>query len=175
MNARVLKIGVWLIFGAVAAGCQSGSKQFDSYTIAFATPRGNKIAVREATFDNSWRVPVGTLSCCWGEAGAGSLIFNKQMPHSVHVEWLQEDESELYEASVTFPSNIDSRVRDLPPFTWISDGKQDKGIYLIVGMKPDGNVVVWLSNARSRHNRKDRVLYVVGRGQAQRRPWSPVK
>jgi len=41
---------------------------------------------------------------------------------------------------------------------------------LVVGMRPDGQVVVWLTNARSENNVRGRVLHVVGEAQAVEGP-----
>lgn len=160
-----------LFFAGFATACESGT--FDYYAVGFSTPSGNEIWVQDVTFDDTWSVPAGSVACCWKAARKTVGVFEKPMPHSLHVQWLQRSEQRVYEATVSLTADLARQARTLPSFTWISDGEKDRGIYLIVGMESDGNVVVWLSNSTSSGNVKGRVLEVVGQTKARGRPWEP--
>ena len=168
-NERVLAAVCAIAALTFLSACRS--EVFDSYSVGYSTPAGNEIWIQEVRFDDKWGLPGGGLACCWEEITAGASVFNKPMPHSVHVQWLQEDRKVVYAATVQLPDDLGERARKLPPFTWISDGKRDIGLYLIIGMQPTGGVTVWLSNIDSSANVKGRVLEVVGRARARSRPW----
>jgi len=145
------------------------------FIVGFATPSGNKIWVQKAVFDHRWWRPVGSIACCWEEARAGSGVDDQPLPHEVYIQWLDESENVVYAANVTLPVDLPERARKLPDFVWKRDGKHDRDVYLIVGMKEHGEVVVWLSNAPHGENMTGRVLEIIGQAQAAGRPWIPPK
>ena len=173
MNTKQLLV---VICGAAAismlSACQSQAEAFDSYTVGFSTPARNQIWVQDASFDGKWGVPAGSMACCWEEAGPTAIVFDKPMPHSVHIQWLQEERKLVYTANVQLPDDLGDRARKLPGYTVISTGRRFKDDpILMIGMKPDGQVTIWLSNVGGAANVKGRVLDVVGRAQAESRPW----
>lgn len=145
------------------------------FIVGFATPSGNKIWVQKAEFDQRWWRPAGSMACCWEEAGKTSGVDNQPLPHEVYIQWLDESENLVYAANVTLPPDLPERARKLPDFVWKRDGKHDRDVYIIIGMKEHGEVVVWLSNAPHGENMTSRVLEIIGQAQAKGTPWTPPK
>lgn len=152
--------------------CNNNSR-IDSYTVGFATPSGNQIWVRRVIFDDKWTTPVGTMACCWEEARASSFIQRHKLPAKVEVEWIDESEMIVYNASVNLDKNLTEHALNLPKFTVPNTNREYKKIYLIVGMKEAGDVIVWLSNAPYSQYTNGRVLEVVGQAKAKGIPWIP--
>ncbi|MGE4578105.1 MAG: DUF2931 family protein [Desulfuromonadales bacterium] len=163
---RFLCLGLSLaLFGMVVlAGCRA--ERFRSFTVGLSTPSGNHIYVERVVFDNEWWAAGGDINCCWEQAGSATGIFDKRMPRVARVRWHQLKEGMSYEATVHLDGDLARQTKRLPEFTWISDSVKDKGRYLIIGMEPNGNVTVWLSNAPHENNLRGRVLHVVGEAQA---------
>ena len=163
----ILFLGLVLILLATVtvAGCRA--EEIKSYTVGICTTAGNHIYVERTVFDNEWWAAGGDISGDWQKAVSTTLLFDRRMPREARVRWHQLDKGVIYEAIVYLDEDLARKARNLPGYTRIADGwKFDAGIYLIVGMRPDGKVIVWLSNAPSENNRHGRVLYVVGEAQA---------
>ena len=149
----------------VLAGCRA--ERFRSFTVGLSTPSGNHIYVERVVFDNEWWAAGGDINCCWEQAGSATGIFDKRMPRVARVRWHQLKEGMSYEATVQLDEDLARQARKMPGYTRISDGRKFKDSpTLVVGMRPDGQVVVWLTNARSENNVRGRVLHVVGEAQA---------
>jgi len=152
--------------------CNDKPNVFDSYSVAFETPSGNKIWGRVIRFDDRWSVPLGSMACCWGDAGASSSVFNKPMPKKIYVEWLDESEKRIYKSTIILSEEISRKAKDLPSIRWDIDGKTSKKLFLIVGFKEQGMVNVWLSNAVSNKNKTGRVKHLIAEAQAIGEPWT---
>jgi uncharacterized lipoprotein YmbA len=123
------------IFAALGlAGCAT-LVPYPEYALGFSTPDGNEIWVREAVFD-LYRVPVGSMNCCWEEARSTVSIYDLPLPKAVSVEWIQEKARLVYRADVTLAADLDKRARALPEYRWLSDNQRDRHIYVVVGMRP---------------------------------------
>ena len=159
---------------AMVSACRS--EVFDSYSVGYSTPAGNEIWIQDVKFDGKWGLPGGGLACCWKEVTAGASVFNKAMPHTVYIQWLQEKRNVVYAATVRLPDDLGNRARTLPGYTVISTGRHFRdGPILIIGMKPDGQVTVWLSNVAGAANVKGRVLDVIAKAEATASPWESGK
>ena len=141
-----------------------GSRHVD-YRAGFTTIDGNEIFVRAAHFDDMWGGPVGFVSCCWSDVGRGVHPLNRPLPRKVYLRWHQTKEEVVYEATLSLPKDIDRQARQMPEYELISSGRKDKQIHLVFGMKPDGQVEAWLTNARSDRNRTGRVRHVLAQAQ----------
>ncbi|WP_147302735.1 DUF2931 domain-containing protein [Thalassotalea euphylliae] len=125
--------------------------------------------IRPLVFDEKWKVPVGSLGCCWKESGAQSGAWDKLFPKKVAVQWHDESQSRLYSAEVKIDHKRGEEIaRNLPPYTVISSGRIEKQPKpkLIVGFGENGEVTVWISNASSEMNKTGRILVELGSGQA---------
>ena len=145
------------------------------YNIGYSTPSGNDIWIRRVVFDDRWSLPGGGLSCCWEELNAGAGVFDHPLPRVVEVEWLDESERRIYEARVELAEDLARRAGRLRGVQVISSGrKREPAVYLIIGFREGGEVVVWLSNAPHGYNMRGRVLEEVGRAHARRMmDWTP--
>ena len=162
-----------LLLALAAAACRA---EWDGdYTVGYGTPSGNVIWIRRVVFDDRWSLPGGGLSCCWEEAGALALVFDWPLPRVVEVEWLDESERRIYEARVELAEDLARRAGRLKGVQVISSGrKREPAVYLIIGFREGGEVVVWLSNAPYKYNVSGRVLEEVGRAHARRMmDWTP--
>ncbi len=162
-----------LLLVLAAAGCRA--EWTAEYNIGYSTPSGNDIWIRRVVFDDSWVLPGGGLSCCWEELNAGAGVFDHPLPRVVEVEWLDESEKRIYEARVELAPDLAQRAGRLKGVRVISSGRQrDPAVYLIIGFREGGGVVVWLSNAPYKYNVSGRTLEVVGEGHARRMmDWTP--
>ncbi|RFA29411.1 hypothetical protein CAI21_10145 [Alkalilimnicola ehrlichii] len=140
-----------------------------AFRVSLSTPRGNDILVEEVVFDDTWRTLGARIDCCWGGIGGVRGITDHPIPQTVFVRWRQIDEEIVYEGTVELPGDLAQQVRKLPEYTRVSDGRKGRGTYFVIGMEADGQITVWLSNARSENNRQGRVFKVVATGQAKGR------
>jgi hypothetical protein len=160
----LLGLGLIFLASAAVAKFQTEPRPFD---VGLSTTAGNHIYVQRIIFDNEWWAAGGEITGDWQQAGSTSGIHGRRMPREALIRWQQEDTGVNYEATVRLDENLAKMARNLPGYTRIADGRKfDASIYLIVGMRPDGKVIVWLSNARSEGNLQGRVLHVVGEAQA---------
>ena len=166
-SERITRAALILAFLITLSGCAIlgiGSRNVD-YTVGFTTIDGNEIFIRAAHFDDTWGGPVGFVSCCWDDAGAGVIPLYRPLPRKAYLRWHQTEEEIVYEATLTLPKDIRRQARAMPEYELISSGRKDKHVYLVFGMKPDGRVEAWLTNASSGRNRKGRVRYVLAQAQ----------
>ena len=167
MNRRTLFLGLSLVLLATVAVAKCQTEDSRYFTIGLSTTAGNHIYVERVVFDDAWWAAGGDLSGDWQQAGSFTGIHDRDMPRKARVRWRLEDTGVTYEANVRLAEDLERQARNLPEYSRISDGRKFKdGIYLIIGMRPKGGVIVWLSNAPSENNRLGRVLHVVGEAQA---------
>ncbi|WP_199609911.1 DUF2931 family protein [Flocculibacter collagenilyticus] len=161
-----------IITSLQSLGCKSSQPVIDYMVVSASTVKGNELMVSQIKFDDQWGMPVGSLACCWQEAGASSGVYDKPFPQKVSVVWSDLDQERIYFTDVKLASNSGQLAINLPNYTWESSGKVEKKIkpYIIVGFGEHGEVKVWLSNAHSNRNKIGRVLHEIGSGQAQ---WNP--
>ena len=168
-----------ILSGLIVIGCkQNESEVLDSFTIGYSTPEGNKIWVRKAIFDRKYSKPVGSLGCCWQEAGKKSGVYDQPLPKHVQIEWIDDGDNLLYSAELDLTPDIFRRAKEMPELGSDNEVALDKGeIYLIVAMAEKGEVLVWLSNfPYLGENVRNRVLVEVGKTQAMSKPWqAPIK
>lgn len=162
----LLLFGLFLIFFTSAAMAKWQTEATRSFAVGLSTTAGNHIFVQRVVFDNEWWAAGGDIKGSWQKAVSTTLIFDRRMPREARVRWRQEDSGVNYQATVRLAEDLTRQARALPEFTWISDSETDRGIYLIIGMEPNGQVTVWLSNAPHENNLRGRVLHVVGEAQA---------
>lgn len=141
-----------------------GSRHID-YRVGFTTTDNNEVFVRAAHFDDTWGGPVGFLSCCWDVVGATVSPLYRPMPRKAYLRWHQTAEEIVYEATLSLPKNIGNMARQMPEYELISSGEKRKRVYLVFGMKPDGQIEAWLTNAGSDRNTRGRVRHVVAQAQ----------
>lgn len=167
INGRKFIFGLSLILLAIMALAGCRAEEIRYFTVGLSTTPGNHIYVERTVFDNEWWAAGGDISGDWQQAVSTSGIHDRPMPREARVRWRQLTEGVIYEAIVRLDKDLARKARNLPGFTRISDGRKfDATIFLIVGMRPNGKVVVWLSNVPSEDNVQGRVLHVVGEAQA---------
>ncbi len=171
---KIFKLMMLSFLVIIVSGCAGQSNKpygFDSYTLGFSTPKGNTIWVYKVNLDEVGGVPVGGLGCCWKQARATTTMFKNKLPKKISIKWLDRSEERIYSGTVILDSDINKKAMGLPEYTWISDQKKGRGIYLIIGMGEDGKIVIWLSNISRETNISGRVLYVVGSTQSTYIKW----
>ncbi|BCA81090.1 MAG: DUF2931 family protein [Desulfuromonadales bacterium] len=159
-------LGAALISAALLAVASNRATEIRYFTVGLSTTAGNRIHVERTIFDNEWWAAGGEVQGCWQEAGPTTGIFDKRMPRVARVRWHQLKEGMSYEATVQLDEDLARQAQRLPAVTAHHDSSTIKKIYLIIGMEPNGNVTVWLSNAPHENNLRGRVLHVVGEAQA---------
>jgi len=95
-----------------------------------------------------WRVPIGSLSCCWkSPSGKGGGGYQIPPPNFFQVRWFSYAERKFYGRLVELPTNLPemmSRQTPAPPI-------EGQPLYepqdtLVIGLAPGGQIVVWLMN-----------------------------
>ncbi|WP_199609910.1 DUF2931 family protein [Flocculibacter collagenilyticus] len=171
MAQRLIYI-LLIVTSLLSLGCKSSQPVIDYMVVGKGTPKGNDIMVGKIEFDDKWRAAGGSVSCCWTHAGGTSSLRNIPFPQKVSVVWSDLDQERIYFTDIPLNGNAGQLAINLPSYTWESSGEIETKIkpYIIVGFGENGEVKVWLSNARSERNRVGRVLHEIGSGQAQ---WNP--
>ena len=141
-----------------------GSRHID-YRVGFTTTDDNEVFVRAAHFDDTWGGPVGFLSCCWEVVGATVSPLHRPLPRKAYLRWHQTAEEIVYEATLSLPKDLGKMARQMPEFQYQSSGEMAKQVFLVFGMKPDGQIEAWLTNARSDRNKTGRVRHVLAQAQ----------
>ena len=161
-SAAYILVVVITLSGCATVGL--GSRHVD-FTAGFTTPEGNRIAIRAAHFDDTWGGPVGLVSCCWDDTGKLVSGIGRPLPRKAYIQWYQRQEDVVYEATLHLPRDLGRLARQMPEYEIIPSGRKDKHIYLVFGMKPDGQIEAWLTNAGSDRNTGGRVRHVLAQAQ----------
>ncbi|AOT11213.1 DUF2931 family protein [Pseudoalteromonas luteoviolacea] len=148
-------------------GCSS-SYQVEEMSVGVAAEKGPILMVGEVTFDETWSVPAGAIGCCWKDSGALSFVYDIPFPNTVVIAWYDLS-TELFwvgEAKIDNKAGYEF-IQQMKPFINRRTGqyKNRKHPNLIVGMKRDGLIKVWISNAPG--NYLGRKILEIGSGIAQ--------
>ncbi|SEP11772.1 DUF2931 family protein, partial [Aquisalimonas asiatica] len=92
---------------------------------------------------------------------------NQPMPYALRIAWRDESTGVIYRAETELPEDLTARAARLPPVTQEWDGRQQESRYLIMGVRADGSMSVWLSNAVREYRFQGRVLEEVARAQGK--------
>ncbi|KZN63810.1 hypothetical protein N473_15955 [Pseudoalteromonas luteoviolacea CPMOR-1] len=159
----IISIGILLLI----MGCSS-RYQVKEMSVGIAAEDKSDLMVGTVLFDDAWSVPAGSIGCCWKNAGALSFVDGVNFPSKVVVAWYDMD-TDLFRVG---EAKIDNKagyefIKEMKPFKDRRTGqyKARKLPYLIVGMKRDGLIKVWISNAPG--NYLGRQILEIGSGMAQ--------
>lgn len=164
--------GLILSISLLIGSCHQQPQLFN-YLVGFSTPSGNEIWVQKVIFDDTWTTPVGNLACCWEESTKSNHIYKRKLPRKLFIRWLDESTQQVFSATIQLIEKLPELANHLPYYTWDVDGKRDKDIFIIIGMRENGEVTVWLSNSQHGENLSGRVLKKIGHAQATSTPWIP--
>ncbi|KZN49170.1 hypothetical protein [Pseudoalteromonas luteoviolacea] len=141
----VISIGILLLI----MGCSS-SYQVKEMSVGIGAERSADLMVGTVLFDDEWTVPAGSIGCCWGDGGARSFVYDVPFPSKVVVAWYDMD-TDLFRVG---EAKIDNKtgyefIKKMKPVIVRSTGEySDYELpYLIVGMKRNGLIKVWISNS----------------------------
>ncbi|MCF6440522.1 DUF2931 domain-containing protein [Pseudoalteromonas luteoviolacea] len=159
----VISIGILLLI----MGCSS-SYQVKEMGVGVGAERSADLMVGTVLFDDQWSIPAGSIGCCWEDGGARSFVYDVPFPSKVVVAWYDMD-TDLFrigEAAIDNKAGYEF-IQDLKPFINRRTGqyKDRKLPYLIVGMKRNGLIKVWISNAPA--DVLGRQILEIGSGMAQ--------
>ncbi|KZN49171.1 DUF2931 family protein [Pseudoalteromonas luteoviolacea] len=159
----IISIGTLLLI----MGCSS-RYQVEEMSVGVAAEKGPILMVGEVTFDETWSVPAGAIGCCWKDSGALSFVYDIPFPNTVVIAWYDLS-TELFwvgEAQIDNKAGYEF-IQKMKPFNNRRTGqyKDRKLPYLIVGMKRNGLIKVWISNAPA--DVIGRQILEVGSGMAQ--------
>ncbi|AOT11214.1 hypothetical protein [Pseudoalteromonas luteoviolacea] len=164
MATRII-ISIGILF--LIMGCSS-SYQVKEMSVGIGAERSADLMVGTVLFDDEWTVPAGSIGCCWGDGGARSFVYDVPFPSKVVVAWYDMD-TDLFRVG---EATIDNKagyefIKEMKPFIDRRTGqyKTRKHPYLIVGMKRNGLIKVWISNAPG--NYLGRQILEIGSGMAQ--------
>lgn len=148
-------------------GCSS-SYQVKEMSVGVAAEDKSDLMVGTVLFDDAWSVPAGSIGCCWKDAGALSFVDGVNFPSKVVVAWYDMD-TDLFRVG---EAQIDNKtgyefIQKMKPVIVRSTGEyfDDSTPYLIVGIKRNGLIKVWISNSSSAAI--DRQILEIGSGMAQ--------
>ncbi|MCH8503262.1 MAG: DUF2931 family protein [Ectothiorhodospiraceae bacterium] len=136
---------MWLPLLAALAGCASSPGP--PYPYAFITgggPEGWPVWVEDLVFDESLRVPAGSISgrSSWDlppEGGKTAVMGPRPVPNSMSARWFSHRTLTFYEIDLELPEDTEERVHEFyrqhPP--------SDYRHALMVGISGDGRVRLW--------------------------------
>lgn len=106
----------------------------------------------EQSGERSWRVPVGSVSCCWsgpfGPRGGGGEM--DPFPNFIALHWFSFSEQRYYSTLIRVPSDIQKRMREpVKHFNQNGTTSIKARSTLVLGLAPGGEVVVWMMSQRS--------------------------
>ncbi|MCF6440523.1 hypothetical protein L1077_13885 [Pseudoalteromonas luteoviolacea] len=148
-------------------GCSS-NYQVKEMSVGVAAEDKSDLMVGTVLFDDAWSVPAGSIGCCWKDAGVLSFVDGVSFPSKVVVAWYDMD-TDLFRVG---EATIDNKagyefIQQIKPFINRRTGqyKNWKHPYLIVGIKRNGLMKVWISNAPA--DVIGRQILEIGSGMAQ--------
>ncbi|KZN49167.1 hypothetical protein [Pseudoalteromonas luteoviolacea] len=148
-------------------GCSS-SYQVKEMSVGIAAEDKSDLMVGTVLFDDAWSVPAGSVGCCWKDAGVLSFVDGVNFPSKVVVAWYDMD-TDLFRVG---EAQIDNKtgyefIQKMKPVIVRSTGEyfDDSTPYLIVGIKRNGLIKVWISNSSS--EAIGRQILEIGSGMAQ--------
>ncbi|KZN63809.1 hypothetical protein N473_15950 [Pseudoalteromonas luteoviolacea CPMOR-1] len=148
-------------------GCSS-RYQVKEMSVGIGAERSADLMVGTVLFDDEWTVPAGSIGCCWGDGGARSFVYDVPFPSKVVVAWYDMDTDLFRVGEATMDNKAGYEfIKEMKPFIDRRTGqyKDRKLPYLIVGIKRNGLIKVWISNAPG--NYLGRQILEIGSGMAQ--------
>ena len=143
---------IWLFPLSLIQGCASFYEEPLEWRVRVVVPQHYDAWVQFFDMETSgvrhWRVPIGSLSCCWkSPSGKGGGGYQIPPPNFFQVRWFSYAERKFYGRLVELPTNLPemmSRQTPAPPI-------EGQPLYepqdtLVIGLAPGGQIVVWLMN-----------------------------
>lgn len=145
--AKRIIISIGILF--LIMGCSS-SYQVQEMSIGIGAEKGPILMVGEVTLDESWSVPAGAIGCCWGDGGARAFVYDVPFPQQLVIAWYDLS-TELFwvgEAKIDNKAGYEF-IKKMKPVIVRSTGEYSNYElpYLIIGIKRDGLIKVWISNS----------------------------
>ncbi|MDK1287607.1 DUF2931 domain-containing protein [Pseudoalteromonas umbrosa] len=164
MAKRLFMLSILIVINTAC----SITRDIDELAVVVSAQNGSDFMVGAVQFDDSWSAPAGSVGCCWKDGGKMSFTYDIPFPKKVEVAWYDMD-TDLFRVG---EATIDNKagyefIQDLKPFINRRTGqyKDRKLPYLIVGMKRNGLIKVWISNAPA--DVLGRQILEIGSGMAQ--------
>lgn|SRR5690606_18911871 len=142
--------------GLLITGCSTPKKGDISWYIGVAAPQHYEVWVMnmhlERSGERSWRVPIGTVSCCWtgkyGPRGGGGEM--DPFPNLIALHWFSFAEQKFYSTLIRVPDDLETRM-SVPALTTTPSGEERymPRHSLVLGLAPGGQVVMWMMSQRS--------------------------
>ena len=137
------------------AGCSNKpiAENDISWYFSLATPKHYDVWVEHLQFERSgersWYHPAGSMSCCWkGPFGPAGIAGRMDLfPDYVAIQWFSFAEQKFYQRIIKVPRAWQDRMREPALLqTELHGGVMKPRNFIVFGLAPGGEVVVWMMN-----------------------------
>lgn len=133
-------------------GCASSQRQEPPWYVDLAAPKHYDVWVSnfelEASGIRHWRQPGGITTCCWrgpsGPRGSGGEM--DPIPNYMAIWWFSFAEQKFYTASIIVPENLKQQMLETAPKKVGDSIRYEPRNFLVLGLAPGGEVVMWIMN-----------------------------
>lgn len=138
--------------GLLLSGCASQPEDDTNWYVRVAAPQHYEVWVEhfelEASGIRHWRMPMGTVECCWrgpsGPRGKGARM--KPFPDYIGVGWFSFAEQKFYQRLFSLPEGLEEKMRESATYTTSLGKFQGPRDILTIGLAPGGTIVLWIQN-----------------------------
>jgi len=149
---RCITLMVSLFIGLMLSGCASGPDSAFKAYVGVGAPKHYRVWVEHLEFEASgvrhWRMPMGTVSCCWrgprGPSGSGG--FMEPFPDYIAIQWFSFAEQKFYQRLFSLPEGLEDKMREHATYTTSMGTFSRPRDILTIGLAPGGQIVLWIQN-----------------------------
>lgn len=153
---KALAAVMLLLANLVLSGCAGTVSDDTLWQIDVAAPNHYEVWVTNMRLEKpgirSWRIPVGTVGCCWkgdfGPRGKGGNA--SPFPTLITLHWFSFAEQKYYATLIEIPSDLHERMGEpVRHITQRGNIRFKPRSTLVLGLAPGGEVVVWMMSQRT--------------------------
>ncbi len=141
-----------LLICLMLSGCASGPDSLFKAYVGVGAPKHYEVWVEhlelEASGIRHWRMPVGSVACCWkgpsGPRGKGGTA--QPFPDYIGIRWFSFAEQKFYERVFSLPEGLEEKMREHATYTTSLGTFSRPRDMLTIGLAPGGQMVLWINN-----------------------------
>ncbi|MGP4846042.1 DUF2931 family protein [Marinobacter sp. 1Y8] len=141
-----------LFIGLFLSGCAAHSENDIKEYIGVGAPQHYDVWVErfelEASGVRHWRMPMGSVGCCWkgpnGPSGKGASM--APFPDYIGIQWFSFAEQKFYQRLFSLPKGLEEKMLEHVTYTTSMGTYSQPRRKLTIGAAPGGQIVLWISN-----------------------------
>lgn len=157
------KLVLVLLTIALTSGCASKTDNELTALVTVGAPKHYGVWVEllelEASGVRHWRMPIGTVGCCWqgpdGPLGKGGRA--EPFPDYIGIRWFSFAEQKFFERIFSLPDGLQEKMSEHASYTTAMGTYSRPRNILTIGVAPGGQMVLWIYNSADNELEVDRL------------------